>query len=282
MVPTRTVEACQSGGFGDVLRRMTSLDQWERRFGWLSFPGFLRYYAILHVLVFVLQIFRPGIGSMMDFDLAKILSGEVWRLATCFFAASQFGTLSPLSLVFLLCAVNFMFMVSDGLEAEWGSFRTSIFCYTGMLSILAAHFILPFTPPLGGLVLYGTAFLAFATLFPKVEILLFFILPVRVGLLGIVQVAAMLVGCLGAPWLFPFYLIAFINYFIWAGIPALRGTKRAVDSARRRRRFNAAKQPADEAFHTCETCGRTDASDPSLEFRVGGDGREYCEEHLPR
>ncbi len=260
---------------------MTSFDQWERRIGWISFPGFLRYYAILHVLVFVLQIFRPDIGAMMDFDLAAILSGEVWRLFTCFFAASQFGTLSPLSLVFLLCAVNFMFMVSDGLEAEWGSFKTSIFCYAGMLSILAAYLILPYQIPYGGLMLYGAAFLAFATLFPKVEILLFFVIPVRIGILGIVQAAAMLVTCLGSPALFPFYLIAFLNYFLWAGIPALRGTKRAVDSARRRRRFNAAKLPDTEAFHTCQTCGRTDASNPSLEFRVGQDGNEYCEEHLP-
>jgi hypothetical protein len=54
---------------------MTIFDRMERRFGWLSFPGFLRYYALFHVLVFVLQYIRPDIGEVLEFDRAKILSG---------------------------------------------------------------------------------------------------------------------------------------------------------------------------------------------------------------
>jgi hypothetical protein len=54
-----------------------------------------------------------------------------------------------------------------------------------------------------------------------------------------------------------------------------------LESAQRRRRFDAKKQPEGDAFHTCEVCGRTDVTDPRLEFRVGHDGKEYCVEHLP-
>jgi hypothetical protein len=54
-----------------------------------------------------------------------------------------------------------------------------------------------------------------------------------------------------------------------------------IESAQRRKRFNSRKDPEDSAFHTCAACDRTDVTDPQLEFRVGGDGREYCEEHLP-
>ncbi len=258
-----------------------SFNQLERRFGWLSFPGLLRYYAMLHVLVFVLQMFRPDMSALLDFDRGKILSGEVWRMFTCFFAVSQFGGPSVINMVLLFCAVNFAFMINDGLEGEWGVFKTSLFCYLGMLTILLANFVWPSNLPSSGFALYGSAFLAFATLFPKVEILLMLIIPVRIGLLGIVQAALMGVMAISSPGLIPFFLLTFINYIFWVGIPTLKGTARVVDSAKRRKRFNAAKTPAEDAFHSCEICGKTDASHPTIEFRVGPDGREYCEDHLP-
>lgn len=76
---------------------MTVFDRLERRFGWLAFPGFLRYYALFNVLVFVLQIIRPDIGHFFEFDRAKIFSREFWRVATMFFVGSQFGTFIPVS-----------------------------------------------------------------------------------------------------------------------------------------------------------------------------------------
>lgn len=260
---------------------MISFGRLESRFGWLSFPGFLRYYALMHVLVFVLQFIRPDIGALLDFDRAKVLSGEVWRLATCFFAFSEFGRPSPVSILLLLCAVNFAFMVNDGLEGAWGAFKTSVFCYVGMALILVANFAYPFAIPYSGFALYASAFLAFALMYPKVEILLMFILPVQVGLLGIIEGVLLLLLVISHPVLLPFVLMAFANFIFWAGIPALKGTARVMESAQRRRKFNAAKEPEQEAFYTCATCGRTDASDPHLDFRVGSDGREYCDEHLP-
>jgi hypothetical protein len=260
---------------------MISFGQLERRFGWLSFPGFLRYYALMHVLVFVLQFIRPDIGLLLDFDKAKIASGEVWRVVTFFFAGSSVGRPSMVSILFLACAVNFMFMVNDGLEGAWGSFKTSIFCYTGMISILAANVFYPIAIPFSGFALYASAFLAFALMYPRMEILLMFILPVQVGLLGVIEGGLILLMVISKPALLPFVLVAFANFIFWAGIPALRGTARVVESAQRRRKFNAARMPEQEAFYTCAKCGRTDVTDPQLEFRVAADGREYCADHLP-
>lgn len=262
---------------------MMSFASWERRAGWLAFPGLLRHLALLHVLVFVIQMFRPDIGAMFDFDRGKILSGEAWRVVTGFFAMSHFGQPTLLNIVLLVCAVRFAFMVNDGLEAVWGHFKTSLFCYAGMLGILLAQFLLPDPPRMGGFALQASAFLAFATLHPTVEILMFLIVPVRVAILAAVQGLLMLVMCVSEPlaWL-PFFALGFANYVLWAGIPGLKGGARVVGSAQRRRRFQAAAKPATgEAFHTCAGCERTDASHPALEFRVGHDGREYCADHLP-
>ena len=84
-----------------------------------------------------------------------------------------------------------------------------------------------------------------------------------------------------APIIAPFVVFSLLNFIIWAGIPALRGTAMVMQSAKRRKTFAVAKGPEGDAFYTCEVCKKTDKSDPNLEFRVGADGKEYCEEHLP-
>lgn len=260
---------------------MNFMDRLERRVGFLAFPGFLRYYALFHILVFVLQLFNPEIGSVLAFDRAKIFSGEVWRVITMFFSNSQFGKPTLLNIALLIFAVNFVFMVSDGLENAWGVFKTSLFYYVGMLFILAASFIYPFAIPASGIALFGAAFLAFATLFPKVEILLLFIIPVQVRFLGMFAAFLIILGAISQPILLPFYLLAYANYVIWAGIPALRGTARMIESGQRKKRFNTGKIPITEAFHTCLVCKKTDVSDPNLEFRIDANGEEYCVGHLP-
>lgn len=260
---------------------MTVFDRLERRFGWLAFPGFLRYYALLQILVFVLQLVRPDIGEILAFDRAKIFSGEIWRVATMFFSNSQFGKPTLINIAFLIFAVNFVFMVSDGLENAWGSFKASLFYYTGILLVLLASFIYPWAIPSSGIALFGAAFIAFATLFPKVEILLFFVIPVQVRFLGMFAGGVVLLGAISQPVLLPFYLAAYANYFIWAGIPALRGTAKLIESGKRKQRFNSGKATASVAFHTCAVCQKTDVSDPHAEFRIGSDGEEYCSGHLP-
>ena len=257
---------------------MMIIDRLERRWGWLAFPGFLRYYALFHVLVFVLHYLQPNIGEVLEFDRAKIMSGEVWRVVTMFFANSQFGKPSMFTLIFLFFMISFVFMVSDGLEGAWGAFKTSLFYYTGIVMVLAANFILPHA--VGGVALYGAAFLAFATLFPKVEILLFLVIPVQVRFLGMLAGGLIILSVIGQPIILPFVLLGYANYLVWAAIPALRGTSKILESVQRKKRFNAAKSPDSEAFHTCVICKKTDVSDPSLEFRVGTDGEEYCAEHL--
>jgi hypothetical protein len=186
--------------------------------------------------------------------------------------------------VFLYFGVMFSFMISDGLEAVWGVFKTSLFYYIGAILILAVMFVFPL--PLLPLAMFTSAFLAFATVLPKVEILLFFILPVQVRWLGILTGAGIVASAFRIPELIPFlvpcYLFVYANYLIWAGIPALIRMGGLAKAARRRSQFKSLSSPGQDSFHTCAHCDRTEHSDPALEFRVGPDGREYCEEHLPK
>lgn len=260
---------------------MTFLDRMERKFGWLGFPGFFRYYALFHCLAFGLQIYRSDMGELLRFDTNKILAGEVWRLLTFLFASAGGGGFSPLSLIFLFFMVMIAFMISDALEGAWGTFRTSMFFYAGWLFLIIGNFLSPVIFTGSGFLLYGAAFLAFATLFPRVEFMIFFILPVQVRFLAMIQAALMLITLISDLRLAPIFLLGHLHYFLWAGLPALRGQARVMQSAQRKRNFKAKGVPKDEAFHRCAVCGRTEVSDPTMEFRIGKSGEEYCSEHLP-
>jgi hypothetical protein len=133
-----------------------------------------------------------------------------------------------------------------------------------------------------GFLIYGASFLAFATLFPRVEFMLFFILPVQVRFLAMIQAGMMALAVFGNWMLLPFFLLGCANYLIFAGIPALRGTAMVLESAQRRKLFRTAKLPEEESFHSCVRCDRTEVTNPELEFRVGPDGREYCSDHIEK
>ena len=260
---------------------MISLGQLERRLGWLAFPGFLRFYALFQALVYLLRIVSPNIGRMLDFDRGKILGGEVWRLVTFLFASSGSAGTGALGMMVMAFLVMIAFMMSNALEDAWGVFKTTLFFLLGMVGLIVGNFLMPLVMPDSGLMLYGSAFFAFATLFPKVEFLLFLILPVQVRILAWIQAAGLVLWMLADPRLAPFFLLGYGNYLLFAGIPALRGTARVIESAQRRRLFNATMLPEAVAFHTCVSCARTELTDPGLEFRVGRDGRDYCSDHLP-
>jgi hypothetical protein len=260
---------------------MRFLDRFEKKLGWLSFPGLLRYYALFHVMVFLSQFINEGIGAMLEFDREKILAGEVWRVVTFLFASSGSGGLGAMGALFLFFMVMIAFMMSDALEGAWGEFRTTMFHYTGFVGLLVANFLYPSPMDGSGFFVYTAAFFAFATLFPRVEFLMFFILPVQVRWLAIVIAVILCAGLISQPYYVGFLLLGFGNYLMWAGIPALRGTMQVMEASGRRKKFEKGVKGPDEAFHKCATCGRTEVSNPELYFRIAKDGEEYCNEHIP-
>lgn len=259
---------------------MQILDKWERKFGWMSFPGLLRYYALFHVMVFLLQFVNPEIGTVLEFDQAKIMDGEVWRVVTFLFAQSGFKGLGAFAMLFLFFMVMIAFMMSDALEGAWGVFRTTLFHYTAFVGLIIANFLYA-SPMVGsGFFIYTSAFFAFATLFPKHEFLMFLIIPVQVRWLAILLGGLLVFSALAQPAYIGFLLLGFGNYLLWAGIPALRGQARVFESAGRRKKFAKNKAGGEDSFHCCAACGRTEVSDPDLEFRMAEDGEEYCGDHL--
>jgi hypothetical protein len=264
-----------------LLRRVRWLDRIERRLDWLHFPGLFKYLTFLGVIAYALQWPNRNMVAMLDFDRAKILSGEVWRLFTFLLVPMGMRAFSPLGVFFLFFAVQIAFMVSDSLEEAWGTTRTTLYILVGWMGLLISQFVfVPFSLA-SGLLLYSSMFFAFATLYPRVELMLFFILPVQVRILAWLQAIVLLLMILTSPSALVLVFPAMLPYLLWVLPDFIHGRKSLVKAAHRRRKFQVASGPESQAFHRCEACGRTERDSDELQFYTLPDGKEYCQEHLP-
>jgi len=250
------------------------IDCLERHLSRFAIPGLIRYVVALNALVFILVRLIPEYAQVLALDPAAILHGEVWRLVSWIFLPQ-----TP-SLFWILFYLLFTWWLGDLLEESWGAFRLNAYYFLGMALCIASALL--FGASGGNLFLNLSLFLAVATLAPNLEILLLFVLPVKIKwvalfslifpagilLLGPLAEKMVVVMCLG-------------NYLLFFAPAYFRGALESQRVRGRRTRFEAAKLPADESLHRCTVCGATEHSNPDADFRVAADGREYCTTHLP-
>jgi len=251
----------------------------ERKIGWIAFPQIIRYLAFFQLGLIVLSLFNPGTGELLSFNWSAILKGEVWRIFSFIFVPltgeGQTG------IIFAVFGALLLMMFNDGLENQWGYFRTTLFFIGGWLSCIIASILFSLLSPLIPLIISPTIlfdyaiFFAFATYYPKHEIRIFFILPVKIFLIAIFGGVMVLLMTRFNPILLA-YTLACLTHYLVIAIPKVfnRGKAKAhkVNYQRKQRK------PA--VFHTCSVCGITDADDDTLEFRVRADGTEICENCL--
>lgn len=254
---------------------MSWLDKLERRLGRFAIPGLIRIVAGFNALVFVLNLFNPHLIAMLDLNRSAILRGEVWRLVTYILIPQT------TSAIWIFFVVLFLWYIGDGLERVWGAFRLNLFYLIGMIGTTAAAFF--FGSNFSNSMLNGSLFFAFAYFYPEEIIYLLFILPAKVKWIAWVSAALLLWGFVTGTNSYRFALVAALaNYLIFFGPEMVRAARNRHQVAGRRRRFEKAAQPEEEALHRCAICGATEQTDPNLEFRVSRNGSEYCLEHLPR
>jgi hypothetical protein len=254
---------------------MAWLDKLERRVGFLGIPGLARILVGFGALVFVLAWALPGFTSMLVLDPEKIRHGEVWRLVTYIFIPQ---TLSPIWVIF---ALWFLWWVGEGTERAMGAFQFTLYVAVGMIGTTIAAFF--FGANFSNGMLMSSIFFAFARFYPEELIYILFILPVRIKWLAWIYAAFLILGFFTRSNAYRAALIAaFANYLIFFGPEIIHQARHRRDVSERRQRFEKeARDTSNEPLHKCAVCGRTELTDPDLEFRVARDGEEYCLEHLP-
>jgi hypothetical protein len=175
--------------------------------------------------------------------------------------------------------------VGTSLEHEWGVLRFNIYYLTGIILTVVYSLITGAWATTYYLNL--SLFFAFATLFPDFQLLLFFILPIKVKYLAYLDAVVFLVGILLNRFpenLFP--LIAIANYFLffWSDIIGFfrRQRRTAKNTISFKNKLREIKR--DKGYlHRCTTCGKTDTDHPEMEFRYCSLCKGYacyCEEHI--
>ena len=233
--------------------------------------------------------------NLLCFNRVAILQGQVWRLITyplCFSAGSIFMTA-----ISLFC----YYSIGRAIENVWGTLRFNLFYLTGV--VLMDLWCLIFGGQATVYYLNMSLFLAYATMYPDSQFLLFFIIPVKAWIFAVLDLAIVFIGLLNP---FPanvYPLIALGNYFLFFGRDVLnvlpvswrvnaRRAARKATAGKDRKTIpfnNAGSWEASHATvkapynHKCTVCGRTDVDHPELEFRYCSRCKGYycyCSEHI--
>jgi membrane associated rhomboid family serine protease len=254
---------------------MSFLDKLERRLGFIAIPGLIRAVVTLNALVFVLVLLNKGFDSYLALDIARIRAGEVWRLVTYIFVP-QTG-----HFLLVVVALWFLWFIGDGLERAWGPFRLTLYFLVGMIGTTVAAVLS--NSQFSSQMLFTTLFFAFAHFYPEEIIYVFFILPLKIKWIAWIYAGFLLLGFATQSNSYRMALVvALSNYLIFFGPGVIRYLRQRKEVAVRRNRFEIQSRSEEEPLHRCATCGATELTDPSLEFRVARDGEEYCIAHLPR
>jgi hypothetical protein len=242
---------------------------------------------MLQSVVFFVILINPETASYFMVTPEGIANGQYWRLISwIFYPFVDPNSYSPLfSAFFMFIILRISFLFSESLENAWGEIQTSLYVYTTIICqalalYLSATGFLP-AASLTNQMFYIALFFAFATLFPNVEFLLFFVLPVKVWIFAMISLATIVFSCLSFPPLLLTYGLAFFPYLVWA-IPRLYHWSKYRNqlNARRVKFQSQSSDGQGQTLHRCIVCNRTELSDPQLDFRVAENGDEYCLDHL--
>jgi hypothetical protein len=245
----------------------------EKRFGSWAVPNLTVYLLGFQAIGVVLLM--SGYANEVDLLLhgGMILErGQWWRLLSFMMLPK---TLSPIWLFF---AFYIFYMIGSALEQQWGAFRYNLFILFGYLLTVLMAFISPGSTVTNTYFL-GCVFLAFATLFPNHQFLIFFILPVKVKWLAWLTAGMYVMVLFSADLGSRLAVVAsFINYGIFFGHDFVANLK----AGQRRKSYEQERSViAAQPLHECAECGASDKSDPAMSFRYCSTcGRCYCEKHI--
>ena len=263
-------------------------------------PNLMLYIALGSALVNLMAAFTGNyiLFDFLYFDRNLILQGQIWRLIS--YPLTFYTGNMMLTAVALFC----YYSLGRAMENVWGTFKFNLFYFTGVVMMDIYCMIFNCTASVTYLNL--SLFLSYATMYPDARFLLMFIIPVKAWIFALVDLAIVIFGLVVYP--FPYNLFSVLsiaNYFLFFGKDVLRvipmswraNFMRLFRKKSRKRSGNkkpipfpsagsyqaTVARPKADYTHRCVVCGRTDVSDPDLEFRYCSrcSGYHcYCEDHI--
>lgn len=240
----------------------------------------------LQALVYLLLIADLVSIESILFIPSKILTNaEVWRLFTFILIPPAVPDLG-MDFLFLLITWYVFYIVAQFLENHLGSFIFTVYCLSLWLGSIILALIISsiatdslnfINPQVYFYCFFFILFMGFSVLNPDFEMLLFFVLPLKVKYLAFATVFFFILSTISARTLLDqmIQLLAF-GIFVSFFYKELKYRFKRISPANN-------KNPSDKgqlaALHTCISCGANSTDNPELEFRYrksGDDLHCYC------
>lgn len=212
---------------------MNWLTKLERKFGRYYIPNLISILVGGQIVVYAVELFvNRYITYSLTLTRPALFAGEIWRLVTFLFVPSSSGSILNFAL-----GAYFVWFLGSALEAAWGDFRFNVYVLAEMLGAVLACLV---TGWAGTYCLSLSLLLAFALLYPEMQVLLFFLIPIKVKYFGIFSAAVWVLGFLSADWMTRLnYLLSmagFILFFAPSLCSSIRAWYRREQWRRRNRR----------------------------------------------
>ena len=259
------------------------------------------YIAIGNALVYLLYILQPDnplFYELLVFDGGKILQGQVWRLFSY-----PLVYMVESGVLWGIIGLLFYYWCGNILEQYWGVLRFNAFYLAGIL--LTDLVALALGARADSFYINLSLFLAVATILPDQQVRIWFVIPVKMKWLAWLDLALTLFGVVAGilsmisgfsegvvylGWILPLVPVGIWLLFFGkqaANIlpdflryhPTRKSWKRTVKQGR----IYEVPNKQGQARFRCTVCGRTELTNPGLEFRYCSKCagyRCYCEDHI--
>ena len=280
---------------------MRLMNRLDKKFGRYGIQNLTMYMVICYVLGYFLMYLKPELLTVMSLEPALILKGQIWRLFTWVIYPPSSGN-------FLLFAVSILFFyypIGTSLERIWGSFRYTLYIFSGLLFTVLGAFLLYFITgaylSIGRVSIFTTyyismsVFLAYAMSYPEQQLLLWFVIPIKMRWMAYVYTAIILYEGYSyiryGMWFMTIPIAASLLNFVIFFLGTRNVRRYSPKEIHRKQEFKKAvaksrvnSQTGEVASkHKCAICGRTEKDHPDLEFRFCSKcngNYEYCQDHL--
>ena len=187
---------------------MNWLDKLERKYGRYAIHNLMFYIIGMYVVGFIIGVAVPDLYTRyLSLDVSMILKGQVWRLVTFM--------LQPPSYSFIF-TLYFYYIIGTVLENVWGAFKFNMYFFSGVILHIIAAFLICFvfgqSYTMNTYYINLALFMAFAVEESETKVYLFFLIPIKMKWLGIID------GAIFAITIFGGYLVPFMPRGLWAAL----------------------------------------------------------------
>ncbi len=278
---------------------MKLMNRLEQKFGRYAISNLSLYIILCYVIGYALMMISrvTGINLLSYLYLIPyaVCRGQIWRLFTwVLIPPSEFS-------IFTIIMLLFYYSIGTSLERTIGAFRYNVFIFGGAILtvigmmatygiglLLGLKGVLWIAETSGATTYYlcMSIFLLYALFYPNMQVLLYFVIPVKISWMAILDVILLgfsfITGGVGTKVVIG---LAFLNLLLFF-LTYKSFRYLSPGEIKRRKAYQKQVQPPKKGTvtrHKCAVCGRTELDGDDLVFRFCtkcNGNYEYCQDHM--